>query len=472
MDRFLKFKEVNVVDEGKEDTDGWKILIVDDEEDVHRITRIVTKNLTFEGKPIRLLSAYSKQEAIEVLRRHPDIALAIIDVVMEDRHAGLDLVRYIREVLKNRKTRLVIRTGQPGYAPQKEVVLEYDINDYREKTELSSERLITMILSGLRSYRDIVYLEKEAEALKGIVEFTLSITHSENEEEFLKRALTTLRGIGEKYGIAPEIEVMGVTHVEDLEVDISKLKESFVWWRDGNKVYLFLAGEDGIERVVVATFPREVKGTAKDVLDIFLHNFVNARDKLKMSVELHETLNEVILTLSEVLETRSEETGEHVYRVSSVVYEMAKALGLSEQEAFEWKVAAMVHDIGKVGIPDSILNKPARLTPEEFEVIKQHTVIGYRILSRSKRKIFKIAASIALNHHENWDGTGYPNGLKGEEIPLEARVTAIADVYDALSSDRVYRRAWPKEKVFEYIKENSGRKFDPELVPLFFEVVS
>ena len=453
------------------EVESWKVLIVDDDEDVHRITKIVAGNLTFEGRPVEILSAYSKKEAMEIFKEHNEIALAIIDVVMEDKHAGLDLVKYIREELGNRKTRIVIRTGYPGYAPQKEVVLEYDINDYREKTELSSDKLVTVILSGLRSYRDLLFMEKEAQALRKVVSFASSISHIRDEKTIIEDFMRTVRSIGSTYDVSLDVSMVDEAEKGWVSADVEKTDESTVIWKDAKTVYVALSGGDYIQDVIRISSLKEIRGPLKNVLDVFLHTFVNARDKLVISIELNETLNEIILTLSEVLETRSEETGEHVYRVSNVVYSMAKALGLDEQTAFEWKLASMMHDIGKIGVPDSILNKPGKLTPEEFEIIKQHTLIGYSILSRSKRRVFRIAATIALSHHENWDGSGYPYGLRGDEIPLEARVTAIADVYDALSSDRVYRKAWPKDKVLNYIKENAGKKFDPALVKLFFEVI-
>jgi HD-GYP domain-containing protein (c-di-GMP phosphodiesterase class II) len=127
----------------------------------------------------------------------------------------------------------------------------------------------------------------------------------------------------------------------------------------------------------------------------------------------------------------------------------------------------MLHDIGKIGIPDAILNKPTKLEDNEWEVMKQHTIIGYKILSTVDNPLFKMASNIALYHHENWDGSGYPKGLKGEEIPLEARIVALVDVYDALSTDRVYRKAWSEEKVLKYIKELNGKKFDPNIVEIF-----
>ena len=128
-----------------------------------------------------------------------------------------------------------------------------------------------------------------------------------------------------------------------------------------------------------------------------------------------------------------------------------------------------MHDLGKSGIPDAILNKPAKLTAEEFEIIKTHAVIGYDMLKNSQRHIMQTAATIALLHHEKYNGTGYPNGLKGEEIKLYGRITAIADVFDAIGSDRVYKKAWDLDKILDFFKKEKGEHFDPIIVEIFFE---
>jgi len=190
-------------------------------------------------------------------------------------------------------------------------------------------------------------------------------------------------------------------------------------------------------------------------------------DKIKLAKEIEETQKEVVFTMGAIGETRSKETGLHVKRVAEYSYLLAKLHGLKESEAQLIKQASPMHDIGKVAIPDDILNKPGKLTEEEFEIMKQHSELGYNMLKASKRPILKTASMIARYHHEKWDGSGYPQGLKGEEIDISARITAIADVFDALGHDRVYKKAWPLEKILELFKEESGKHFDPNLVNVF-----
>lgn len=183
--------------------------------------------------------------------------------------------------------------------------------------------------------------------------------------------------------------------------------------------------------------------------------------------EIEETQKEILFIMGEIGESRSEETGNHVKRVAQYSYLLAKGIGLSEAEAELLKIASPMHDIGKVGIPDAILQKPGKLTKEEFEFMKTHTTIGYSLLKNSRRRIIQTAATIAHEHHEKWDGTGYPRCLKGEEIHLFSRITAIADVFDALSSERAYKKAWELERIVKLFNEERGKQFDPKLVDVF-----
>jgi response regulator RpfG family c-di-GMP phosphodiesterase len=192
-------------------------------------------------------------------------------------------------------------------------------------------------------------------------------------------------------------------------------------------------------------------------------------ETMLLNIEIEQTLKEMIYILGEVGEKRSNETANHVKRVAEYSYLLAKLANISDEEANVIKIASPLHDIGKIGIPDAILTKPAALTDEEYEKMKEHTSIGHEILKHSDRRILKAASIISLQHHEKWDGTGYPNQLKGEEIHPYARITALADVFDALSSKRVYKPSWSLEKVTSFMEEQSGVHFDPELVYLFLK---
>ena len=185
--------------------------------------------------------------------------------------------------------------------------------------------------------------------------------------------------------------------------------------------------------------------------------------------EITNTQKEIIYTMGEIAETRSKETGNHVKRVAEYSYLLAIKYGLSHEEASILKLASPMHDIGKVGIPDSILNKPGKLDFDEFEIMKSHAQLGFEMLRHSKKPILQAAAIVSREHHEKYNGQGYPRGLKESEIHIFARITAVADVFDALGSDRVYKKAWPDEKILSLFEEERGKHFDPIIVNLIFE---
>ena len=188
-----------------------------------------------------------------------------------------------------------------------------------------------------------------------------------------------------------------------------------------------------------------------------------------LNAELEATQREIIHILGEVSEYRSQETGDHIQRVAEISYMLAKFLKMSDEEVDRIRLAAPMHDLGKVGIPDAILNKPGRFTDDEYAIMKTHSEIGYNMLCNSKRKLLRFAASIARSHHERWDGKGYPFGLAGEAIPLAGRICAVADVLDALSSPRCYKQPWPEEKVKEEFQKQRGAQFQPELVDVLID---
>ena len=188
-----------------------------------------------------------------------------------------------------------------------------------------------------------------------------------------------------------------------------------------------------------------------------------------LSDEIINTQKEIIYTMGEIAETRSKETGNHVKRVAEYSKILALKLGLSLENAEMLKLASPMHDIGKVGIPDEILNKPGKLTPEEFEIMKTHAQMGYDMLKHSNKPILQAAAIVSKEHHEKYNGKGYPRGLKGEDIHIFARITAVADVFDALGSDRVYKKAWEDEKIFELFNSEKGEHFDPKVITAFFD---
>lgn len=187
--------------------------------------------------------------------------------------------------------------------------------------------------------------------------------------------------------------------------------------------------------------------------------------------ELKETQFDVAHRLARAAEHRDNDTGRHIVQMSHYAAVLGQACGMTKEDCDVLFHAMPMHDVGKLGIPDRILLKPGKLTVNEFEVMKQHTVIGANLLSGSQSAVLQMGEVMALTHHERWDGTGYPNGMAGEDIPLVGRICAIADVFDALSSKRCYKDPWPLENTLDEIRSHAGRQFDPYLVDLFEELL-
>ena len=208
-----------------------------------------------------------------------------------------------------------------------------------------------------------------------------------------------------------------------------------------------------------------IVGSKKEEL-LFTY-FQDMSDVHRIQEEILQTQKDIIYTMGEIGETRSKETGNHVKRVAEYSYLLGKLGGLDDDEAEILKMASPMHDIGKVGIPDAILNKPGKLDKDEYFIMKTHAKLGYEMLNGSDRPILQAAAIVAYEHHEKWDGGGYPRNIKGEEIHIYGRITALSDVFDALGSDRVYKKAWDLPKILDLLKEEKGKHFDPVLVDIF-----
>jgi PAS domain S-box-containing protein len=224
--------------------------------------------------------------------------------------------------------------------------------------------------------------------------------------------------------------------------------------------------KDGTETVFSVVFVgvRDLAGLIDSVILVCQ----DITESLRLTKALLETQRELLFVMGEVVENRSQETGQHVKRVAEISRLLALKSGLDQEQAEMIKVSSPMHDIGKVGIPDAILHKPGKLDAAEFETMKMHSTLGFGILKDLERPLLQMAARIAHEHHERYDGTGYPRGLKGTDISIEGRIVAIADVLDALGHERIYKPAWSESEIREYFRAQQGRQFDPHLVDLLF----
>lgn len=202
-----------------------------------------------------------------------------------------------------------------------------------------------------------------------------------------------------------------------------------------------------------------------------LDRFESERQRVMLERELQASRLQIIRSLGRAGEYRDNETGAHILRMSYYCQAVAIAAGLGEDFARILLQASPMHDVGKIGIPDSILLKPGKLEPDEFEIMKGHVLIGAEILSDADNQLLQMARAVALTHHEKWDGSGYPHGLQGEEIPIEGRIAAICDVFDALTSRRCYKQPWPLDQAIDFMRSNASAHFDPSLVGVFLEIL-
>lgn len=470
----------------------WKVMLVDDEPAIHEVTKMALNAMEFDGRGLEFISVMSGAQAKDAILEHPDTALVLLDVVMETDHAGLDVARFIREEAGNKAVRIVLRTGQPGQAPERAVITEYDINDYKEKTELTSAKLFTLMYASLRSYRDIIALEMNKRGLERVIEASSNIFELQNMQSFTKGALQQItsllhldqdaayfkadglaaarkdEGFEIIAGIGTFEGVVGDRIAENSRPEIIRDLNEAV--QKGGNLYKedrftgFFKSSRGTENFVYLSGLDKVNALDRSLMEVFAKNVGIAFENIELHQDIEETQREIVYLLGEAVETRSKETGNHVKRVAEISKLLALDYGLSDQEAETVRLASPMHDVGKIGIPDAILNKPGRHTPEEFEIMKTHAQLGYEMLKNSKRKILQAGMIIARDHHEKWDGSGYPNGRKGEDIHIYGRLVAVADVFDALGSDRCYKKAWPMDKIVALFKAERGRHFDPRLV--------
>ncbi|MDC8760744.1 response regulator [Janthinobacterium fluminis] len=471
----------------------WKILLVDDEPDIHDITKLTLSRFRLDGRSLSFVHAYSGAEAKQVLAREADIALVFLDVVMEKEDSGLEVARWMREDLNNQFSRIVLRTGQPGQAPEERVIVNYDINDYKEKTELDRTKLFTTTFAALRAYRDIMQVEEARlaqlnyrEGLERVIAASAHIFQQRNLRDFASgllqqvvallrletSMLLRLRGASAISG-EQDYEVLarigdedGVILGPELLAQLDDAKSNKISRLHGDTYVGYFPNSSGKASLLVLKGVEEISAIDAQLLEVFCSGVAIAFDNILLTQEITDTQAELILRLGDVVESRSNEAGNHVRRMSEVCHLLARAAGLPDEETAVLRHAAPMHDIGKIATPDAVLLKPGKLDAAEWEIMKQHPAVGLSILDGSQRPILKAAAVIAHQHHEKYDGSGYPQGLAGHAIHLYARIVAVADVFDALMHKRCYKDAWPVSQVVAHLREVSGRHLDPVYVEL------
>lgn len=490
----------------------WTVLVVDDDPEVLSITRVVLGELLYRDRPLRLLYAASEQEARGLLAEEPEVALILLDVVMETGDAGLRLVRHVRETLGDRRVRIVLRTGQPGQAPEQRVILEYEINDYRAKTELTAGKLVTTTVAALRAYEEIERVDRGRRGLERIAALTNAILRERDVSSLAKAALEAMAGyfeadgallLGRKPGIAgvpshdPCIitavgrfaETRGLTMREQTppeawEAILEAMDEKAHRFAPAGWI-LCLPCQQRRELAIYLPATAAADELNRQLADVFCGKIAVGLDNMDLYERLRFAHEATVTALAEVAEYHEQDTTGHVQRVADLSGEIARHL--RERALFFDQLtpdflelldtASTLHDIGKVAVSDAILGKPGPLDQAERAAMEEHSDIGAAILERASLWVdgdsyLGLGAEIARFHHERFDGTGYPEGLAGDQIPLPARIVALADVYDALIHKRPYKDAWPRPRAIAYIRDHAGSQFDPILVESFLAVVA
>ncbi len=473
----------------------WKLLVVDDEPDVLEVTRLNLRSFRFDERDLEILEASSGQEAREILAREKNIAVALIDVVMETDDAGLKLVKHIREELNNQMIRLVIRTGQPGMAPERFVIENYDIDDYRDKSDLTSTRLFTTVRSAIKAYRDLRAIDLNRRGLERVLEAVPEIYHIANLslQKFFEGVLTQIVGlcnlsegsfISTIPGMIATIEgkdiVVQAATSDGIDPDrMQMIHESCVGILQSGKAPEALRKDAYVAALTIEQKPvgfiyieptRDMTDSDRHLIQIAANQCSSALENMRLHCDLADAYDNAIKMLAQVAEFKDKTTGDHIRRIEDYTRLVALEMGVAEEVALLFGKASRLHDIGKVGIPESILQKPGKLTDAEYEIIKTHTKIGAAILCQDPH--MELAFNIALYHHERWDGSGYPLGIPAHILPLPTRIVSVLDVFDALVCCRPYKDAWPVEKAADLIRQGSGIQFDPTVVDAFVKLLS
>lgn len=471
---------------------AWKVLIVDDESEVHRVTHLALDSFSFAGRGLQYFSAYSGAEAKELIAAHPDAAVLLLDVVMESDDAGLEVARWIREDFGNHALRIVLRTGQPGQAPERAVIRDFDINDYKEKTELTAQKLYTLMHSCLRSHRDIVALAANKRGLEKVIDASASIFELQSMEKFTEgviEQLTSLLGLGESalYCDATDDQLRLVRAtgefseyvgrpaaqaVDAIALDALRLVADKQETQCGGGLFTGYCGGTEGGGVFQVTGACDLSEIDCHLIELFCRNVNIAFENIHLKDEIEDTQKEIVFRLGGAVETRSRETGNHLKRVSEYAHILARGFGLNSAEAETVRLAAPLHDVGKVGIPDQVLNKPGKLDSAEWQVMQRHAMLGHDMLKDSKRPVLRAGAIIAFEHHENWNGGGYPSGKAGEDIHLYGRIAALADVFDALGSRRCYKEPWGIDEILNHLRAQRGKQFEPKLVDILMSRIA
>ncbi|GMV43185.1 MAG: hypothetical protein AMXMBFR64_49010 [Myxococcales bacterium] len=481
------------------------ILVVDDD-----AANLLYIQALLEPSGYRIEVARDGEEGLQRIEElRPDVVL--LDVMMP-RKDGFEVCQEVKSNPELRHTPVVLVTGLDATADRVRG-LEVGADDLLSKP-VNRHELLARIRSSIRVKRLNDQVRKQERTLRGLFELTTfaqgyprsttilaTLARRAVEITEMDRVIVTV-GPASAWTVAADVGVNGsatrdTDFLDGRVTQVSGAKEAVVE-ADGELgpyIGIPLRSFDGRAQAVLHAFGGSAVPAREQVqllgvvgqrvaseLQVIEYNHQLEREvdqrtsALRQAVDdlqvanqrLLQASHDTVVRLSIAAEYRDEDTAEHIERMSSYAVCLAREIGWSEEEQHIIKLASPMHDVGKIGIRDSVLRKRGQLTPDEWDQMKDHPIIGSRILGGSNSKLLQMAETIALTHHERFDGTGYPHAVRGDDIPLSGRIVALADVFDALTTHRVYKPAWPVERALDRIREESGRHFDPKLVDAFF----
>ncbi len=491
------------------------VLVVDPDPSLAELTRTALDGFSLDGAPVSVLTATTAAEAREALYRNPGTAVVLLEPALDPADdgppAGLGFIDHIRKDLGNSRVRILICTAHPDRAPEDEVVEGQDVSDYRLKDGLTARALRTAVVPRLRAFTNLQAQAAGRKALARMLVATTGLMEMRTPDVLFPNILPRVVGL---LGIGRHalLCIQGDTLPRDRRIRVRASTGRFAKWKD---VDLADLGEPNVTAVLDRLSPSSETivepgycalrlrahggiigmiyveghnndGTAREwqLLELFRNKCSIAFENALLFEELNTAQKATVLAMGSLAEYKDNAASGHLQRIERLVGDIAGELlaqgrfsdELDGDLAEKVGLAALLHDVGMMSVSDETLGIPGELEGSDMAAVQRHTVIGHRILSEAAlplrgRSLLSVAAEIARYHHERYDGSGYVEGLSGAAIPLPARIMAVADVFDALITDRRYRKALGVENAIGWIAERAGKDFDPLVVEAFLIVV-
>ena len=484
----------------------WKIMVVDDDADVHDATQLALATVRFRNRGLSFVHAYSAAEACQLLEEHNDVAVMLLDVVMETDDAGLRAIQLIRAA-GHEMVRVVLRTGHPGYVPQQEVVVSYDIHSYLEKASLDFTRLFSALISALRAYDDLLKIEQHRQSVVTILD-TVSWFDFRSLRRYLSRMLAELASIA---GIDIENLVLAMRSSQNLVAEPTDAQAPFVQLVDcitgsplSDEERTFIAktfdqgaggssphgstyhrAAFGVELVVFSRDPQAMEQADLTLLEMLLAKIAQALDN-------HDTFSTILSERDSLMRSfvmQGEQWGGHdAHELESIQTLSRKTAALLRQQLhftdeiddwfiFSISTACSFHDVGLREVPHRLFESEGALSPEDRALMRHHADAGVELLRERMSgllgsRLYAMAEAIIHEHHERHDGSGYPAGLSGEAISVAARISGVTDTYVAMTSARPWRPALSPDEAIAYIRAQRDVLFDSRVVDAFLEAVA